>query len=97
LSEVRQNPPATIAVLRKVGATTDDFVRGSSEPPCYNIEVRMQTTSDGTKLMHQKEFAMKTRLFNIDPRVVYVLLMLSAMAAAAGAGVGPDMYHLSMP
>jgi len=57
----------------------------------------MQTTSDGTKLMHQKEFVMKTRLFNIDPRIVYVVLMLSAMAAAAGAGVGPDLYHLSMP
>jgi len=57
----------------------------------------MRTTSAGTRLPHKKEFAMKTRLFNIDPRVVYVLLMLSAMAAAAGAGVGPDFYHVSMP
>lgn len=59
----------------------------------------MLQTSAGTQLVHQKEkeFAMKTRLFNIDPRVVYVLLMLSAMAAAAGAGVGPDAYHWTMP
>jgi hypothetical protein len=57
----------------------------------------MPTTSAGTKLLQKKEFAMKARLFNIDPRVVYVLLMLSAMAAAAGAGVGPDSYHLSFP
>jgi hypothetical protein len=38
---------------------------------------------------------MKTRLFNIDPRNIYVLLMLSSMAAAAGAGVGP--MHFSAP
>ena len=57
----------------------------------------MPAISAGTRLVQKKEFAMKARLFNIDPRVVYVLLMLSAMAAAAGAGVGPDSYHLSFP
>jgi hypothetical protein len=38
---------------------------------------------------------MKTRLFKIDPRVIYVLLMLCSMAAAAGADVGP--MHWTMP
>ncbi len=57
----------------------------------------MPAISAGPRLVKKKEFAMKARLFNIDPRVVYVLLMLSAMAAAAGAGVGPDSYHLSFP
>jgi hypothetical protein len=84
-----------MAVSRKAVDNITEFVRGSSEPPCYNIEVRMPPTSVGTTLMHQKEFAMKTRLFNIDPRVVYVLLMLGSMAAAAGAGVGP--MHFSAP
>lgn len=38
---------------------------------------------------------MKNLLLQIDPRVIYLLLMLGALAAAAGAPIGPDGF--SMP
>ena len=41
--------------------------------------------------MYLWEYTMKTHLFNIDPRVVSVPPLLSAMAAA-GAGVGPMQF-----
>ena len=69
------------------------FVEVRRNPPVLNSEVRMQPASAGTTLMYLWEYTMKTHLFNIDidPRVVYVPPLLSAMAAA-GAGVGPMQF-----
>jgi hypothetical protein len=38
---------------------------------------------------------MKNLMMKLDPRVIYLLLMLGALAAAAGAPIGPDSF--SMP
>ena len=38
---------------------------------------------------------MKTLLMKVDPRVVYLLITLGALAAAAGAPTGPS--NFSMP
>ena len=42
-----------------------------------------------------KNLMMKTGITKIDPRIIYFLLMLGALAAGAGAPIGPDGF--SMP
>jgi len=42
-----------------------------------------------------KTLIVKTGIMKIDPRIVYLLLMLGALAAGAGAPISPDGF--SMP
>ncbi len=45
-------------------------------------------------LISERNLRMKSLLFKIDPRVLYLLLVLSALAAAAGAPFGACGYTM---